>query len=280
MAPSLYRYWAGDFSMRTILYLSPLRKLCSKMAPSRMLRSLALMTAPARAILMCCTFTTVSSLPSISKAVPGRKSLVSINQVFQCQKVTGRAKPGDHAHRRRRGHRPGAEAAVGARVQVRDVHLDDRRRQRLEAIVERDRVVGQGAPVEDDPVRLGALPVQVIDDSPLGRRLEEIDLGTALLRTLADAALDVGQGLGPVDLGLADAEPVQVGAVHDQDPHRPTISRTASSTTSGGTGRPTSARPSSRGRTHSTLPRVAFLSRGMAASTSSALIRGSRPGSP
>src|SRR5438445_5826882 len=70
--------------MRTALNLSPLRKLCSKSAPSRMLRSFALITAPDRASLMCSTFTMASSLPSISNAVPTRKSFVSINQVLRC----------------------------------------------------------------------------------------------------------------------------------------------------------------------------------------------------
>src|SRR2546421_9129179 len=147
--------------MRTALYLSPLRKLCSKIEPSRMLRSLALITAPARASLMCSTLTTVSSLPSISKAVPGRKSFVSINEVLQCEQVPGRAEPGDHAHRRRRRHRAGAEAPVVARIQVREVDFHHWRRQRLETIVESDRVMGQGGAVEDDPVRLRALALPV-----------------------------------------------------------------------------------------------------------------------
>src|SRR5712692_528330 len=64
--------------MRTALYLSPLLKLCSKIEPVSMLRSLALMTAPARASLMCSTLTIESSWPSISNMVPARKSLVEI----------------------------------------------------------------------------------------------------------------------------------------------------------------------------------------------------------
>src|ERR1700693_6035909 len=67
--------------MRTVLYLSALRKLCSKIAPVSRLRSFALITAPARASLMCSTVTTCSSWPSISNIVPLRKSLVEITEL-------------------------------------------------------------------------------------------------------------------------------------------------------------------------------------------------------
>src|ERR1700682_5321415 len=64
--------------MRPVLYLSTLGKLWSKIEPVRTFRSLALITAPARASLICSTLTTCRSWPSISNIVPLRKSLVEI----------------------------------------------------------------------------------------------------------------------------------------------------------------------------------------------------------
>src|ERR1700680_1742051 len=110
--------------MRTVLYLSPLRKLCSKIDPVSTFRSLALMTAPARASLMCSTVTTSSSWPSISNIVPLRKSLVEINQELHGQQIAGESKTRDHS--------PGGAAGDGlrpeflTRVNVGDVDFDRR----------------------------------------------------------------------------------------------------------------------------------------------------------
>src|ERR1700694_1784142 len=131
--------------MRTVLYLSPLRKLWSKIEPVRTLRSLALMTAPARASLMCSTLTTCSSWPSISNIVPLRKSLLEITewsglcQIFHRESVSREAEPGDHASRRARGHAFRSE--LFTRVDVREMDLDGRDLERLQAVVKRGRVV-------------------------------------------------------------------------------------------------------------------------------------------
>src|SRR5437764_10562537 len=100
-----------------------------------MLRSLALMIAPARASLMCSTVTMLSSLPSISKAVPTRKSFVSINQVLHCHQIAARPQPLDDADGGRRRDVCGAEG-LRAPVQVGDVDLDRGGGQRLQTIVE------------------------------------------------------------------------------------------------------------------------------------------------
>src|SRR5207302_8336542 len=88
-----------------------------------MFRSFALITAPERASLMCSTVTMLSSLPSISKAVPTRKSFVSINQILHCHQIAAWPQPLDDADRGRRGHVSGAEA-LRPPVQVGDVDLD------------------------------------------------------------------------------------------------------------------------------------------------------------
>src|ERR1051326_3412554 len=110
--------------MRTVLNLSPLRKLCSKIEPVMTLRSLALMTAPARASLMCSTLTMDRIWPSISNIVPARKSLVLttlFRQKLHRQNVSIESKAGDHAPRRARGD--AVRSPFLARVDVRDVNL-------------------------------------------------------------------------------------------------------------------------------------------------------------
>src|SRR3977135_545535 len=133
--------------MRTVLYLSPLRKLCSKIEPVRTLRSLVLMTAPARASLMCWTLTTCSSWPSISNIVPLRTALVEITalsqllQVLHRQLISRKTKPRDHASRGAGGDALGPK--LFACVDVRDVDLDRRHLESLQAVKERPRVGGQ-----------------------------------------------------------------------------------------------------------------------------------------
>src|ERR687888_375719 len=132
------------------------------MDPVRTLRSLALMTAPARASLMCSTLTMASSCPSISNMVPGRKSLVSITEVLHGGQVAAEAEAHDHSLRRRRRQ---AAAAPGllARVEVRDVDLDHRHRECVQAVEEGVGLVGECGRVEDHPGRAGGLPVQEVE---------------------------------------------------------------------------------------------------------------------
>src|SRR5215471_1235664 len=210
--PSPYRYVASDFSIRTALNFSPLRKLCSKMDPSRMLRSLALMMAPARASLMCSTVTMLSSLPSISKALPALKSFVSINQVLHCHQIAARPQALDDADRGWRRHVPGAEA-LRSGVEVGDVHLDHRRGQGPQAVVEGIRVVGQRARVDHDTGRGRRLVLQEVDDRAFGVRLEAGHLAAELAGAAPDHRLDVRERGGPVHVRLPAAEQVEVGPV-------------------------------------------------------------------
>src|SRR5579859_638288 len=151
------------------------------MDPSRMLRSLALMMAPARASLMCSTVTMLSSLPSISKAVPTRKSFVSINQVLQCHQIAARSQALDDADRGWRRHIPGAEVLHSC-MEVRDVHLHRRRRQGPQAVIEGVRVVGQRPRVDHDTGRARRLALQEVEDVALGVRPEAGHLTAELAR--------------------------------------------------------------------------------------------------
>src|SRR5918911_414394 len=125
--------------MRAARYLSPLRKLCSKIEPLRTRRSLALMTAPARASLMCSTETISNSSPSISKTVPARKSLVEIKQVLQREKIAAGPEPGDDGASRRCRHARTAKT-LRAPEKIGQVNLDHRHCQSFQAVVERVRV--------------------------------------------------------------------------------------------------------------------------------------------
>src|SRR5712692_1564077 len=265
--------------MRAARYFSPLLKLCSKMAPVRTLRSLALMMAPARASLMCWTLTMLSSCPSISNIVPTLKSLLEIKQELHRHQVATKAEPADHAHRRRRGHAAPAEL-LGPGQRVGDVDLQRRHRQRAQAIVEGVRVVGQRRRVDNDAGRPRRLLLEAVDQLALGVALEEDDLAAELPGPGADLLLQVGQGSPAVDLRLPRAQQVQVGAVGDDDPLHGRASRTAWETSRASAWWPGSARPSSRGSTQATCPARAFLSRGMASRMASAATAGNRPGRP
>src|ERR1700674_290187 len=329
--------------MRTVLYLSPLRKLCSKIEPVSTLRSLALITAPARASLMCSTPTMDSNWPSISNIMPLRKSLVEIipalprrsngsghreiwrsrwsepkarvdrlgahrrmrddvgpgpatrgsgrmgskdpvirlsllRQELQCHLISHKSEPRNHAAGGARGHAPGAEFL--ARVDIREVHLHDRERERLEAVEERQRVVGQGPGIDDDAGRAGGLLLQEVDDLALVVALEEADLEAQLLGFGAHGLVEVVEGARPVDVRLPPAEQVQVRPVDDDDPLHASALVTTRRTIPAGTAWPISAWPIRRGITHATLPRLAFLSRAIAARTLFGSTRGGLSGRP
>src|SRR5207302_673434 len=144
------------------------------MAPSRTLRSLALMTAPARAILMCSTLTMLTSFPSISKVEPTRKSLVDSIQVLHGQDVAAAPEAADEAQRRRSGDAPRA-VLLAPREEVGEVHLDHRHVEGSQAVVERDRVMRQCRRVDDHADRVRPFFVEPVDQLALVVGLEEAD---------------------------------------------------------------------------------------------------------
>src|SRR6266849_2889936 len=252
--------------MRTVLNLSPLRKLCSKIEPVITLRSLALMTAPARASLMCSTVTMDRSWPSISNIVPGRKSLVLttlFRQVLQSELVAVEPEPCDDAAGRACGHAFGSKLL--ARVDVGEVDLHHREGKRLQAIVEGERVVRERSRVDDHAGRTRRLRLQAVDDLPLAVALAKGHLHFQLRRTRSHHVVQVWQRPRAVDLRLPLAEKVQVGSVDDHDLSQASDLRTTRGTRRAGTSWPITAWPMRRGSTHATLPRRAFLSAGMAA---------------
>src|SRR5438105_2039122 len=231
------------------------------------------------------TFTMLTSLPSISKVEPTRKSLVDSIQVLHRQDVAAAAEPADEAQGGRRGDALLPEVLT-AGEEVREVHLDDGHVERAEAVVEGDRVMRQCGRVDDHADRVRALFVEAVDQLALVVGLEEADGPAVLLGLGVDHGLDVGQRLAAVDLRLAAAEDVQVGAVGDHEAmlgghvQLESISVTAWRTRSSGTSWPASARPISRSRTHRRRPPRDFLSPPVASSTCSGVSFGSGPGRP
>src|SRR5207302_9315440 len=221
-----------------------------------------------------------SSRPSVSNIVPLRKSFVLINagEKLHGEYVPVEAEACDHSPRGTRGDAAGAELLAG--VDVGDVHLHHRHRERLETIVEGKRVVRERARVDDDPGRGRRLLLQEVDDLAFVVALEQRHLRVALSRGFANHLVQVGQRSGAVDVRLALAEQVQVGAVDDADLHPARAVRTTRLTRPGGTSCPISAKPMRRGSTQATRPRSAFLSVGMVARTLSTGTLGETSGRP
>ena len=106
-----------------------------------------------------------------------------------------------------------------SRVDVGQVHLDERQSRIGNRVTQRDAVVSEGARVHDDArgVRRGFL--QVVHDGAFVVRLEEVQLHAERFRALAEARLNVGKRVAPVLGGIAHTEPIQIRAVHDKYLH-------------------------------------------------------------
>lgn len=138
-----------------------------------------------------------------------------MGDVANRQNVAVRAEAGQH---RRCGERDVGMVPEGlALVDVGDVALDDGNLARGEGVEDRDRRVGEGPRIDDDPRRPDPVLVDPVDDLVLGVALVEGDREPERLGLGPAERFDIAEGLVPVDLGLALAEEVQVGAVEDQD---------------------------------------------------------------
>ena len=71
------------------------------------------------------------------------------------------------------------------------------------------------AGIDDDARRAGSLLLQEVDDLAFMVALEEADLKTQLARLVAHGPIQIVEGSRAVDVRLALAEQVQVGAVDD-----------------------------------------------------------------
>src|SRR5690606_18241578 len=135
---------------------------------------------------------------------------------FQCQLIAERTEPRDGALGR---HRDEALVPIGlARVRVRDVHLDHRRLDRADRVVDRQAGMRQSARVQQHRLRtLGLSLVQPVAQVPLVIRLPDIDLEPQLAPFVLEPRGNVVERVRTVNLRLAQAEQVQVRPVDDID---------------------------------------------------------------
>jgi hypothetical protein len=99
------------------------------------------------------------------------------------------------------------------------VHFDGRYADRLDGVVERIGVVGEGARVDDDPVGGPDRLMQPIDQGPFVVLLERADRHACGGTPLAASLFELPEGDLAVDVGTAGAEEVQIRSVHDEYPH-------------------------------------------------------------
>ena len=119
-----------------------------------------------------------------------------------------------------RGGREHRVAALGlARVDVREVHLDERQLDRRQRVANGEARVRVRAGVDHDAVDLAAQCVDRVDELALAVVLRELQLRAELRRDSAQRALDVGERLAAVQRRLASAEQIQIRAVEDGDLH-------------------------------------------------------------
>src|SRR4051794_23169305 len=153
----------------------------------------------------------------------------------------------------------------------------------LERVADRPRVVGPRARIQQQPVRVVARLVELLDELALVVALEEPGLQLQLARELLDAELEPGQRHVPVVLGGPAAEHVEVHAMEDRDPvpHPVDNSSKAAASSSSATRQPVRSCPGSSTRTKPTRPPRRFLSRPTAALTAARSTAGSSAvGSP
>jgi hypothetical protein len=109
---------------------------------------------------------------------------------------------------------PLALAAAG--VDVGDMHLDDRAFAGLQRVQHRHGEMAEARRIDDDSSRLPRL-LDPVDHLVLAVGLAEFE-GKAMTRgDLAARGLNVGQGLGTVDVRFALAQQIQVGPVQQVD---------------------------------------------------------------
>ena len=101
-------------------------------------------------------------------------------------------------------------------MNVRDVHFDDGPAEHLERIEDRYRREAVAGGVDHNARARADRLVDPVDQDPLGIGLPELEREAELPGPLATHRLDLGKRRGAVNMGLAGAEQVQIGAVQDE----------------------------------------------------------------
>jgi hypothetical protein len=84
-----------------------------------------------------------------------------------------------------------------------------------ESVTEGHARVGEAARIDQGPGEVAA--VQPVDEDAFMIRLAEVDFDPELGGSAPDPVVDLVERLGTIDLGLAGADEIEVGAVEDQD---------------------------------------------------------------
>jgi hypothetical protein len=142
---------------------------------------------------------------------------VTMRQMLKREPVAVDAQAADHTGGNGRHHRVVPE--LFSRVDVRDVHLDQRRGQQGAGVAERVRVMRPRPGVEHDRGGIVGGLVQPGDHLRFGVGLSDVDLEAELLADPHTTFSEVGVRGQTVDVGLPRAEPTQVGSVEDKHLH-------------------------------------------------------------
>src|SRR5690242_3192283 len=192
--------------------------------------------------------------------------LPTAGDVLQREPVAVHAEPADHPGRHGRHYRTVPELL--ARVDVGDVHLDQRGVEQRAGVADRVAVVRPGPRVEHHGGPLVGRRVQPLQHLVFGVGLADLDVEPELLAG-RDAVLgQLRVGGPPVDAGLAGAEPADVRPVEHVHLHGTTSSYAARSSASSGPSRVDGLASPSRTTKRSFAPR-AFLSTRIAECSSS-----------
>ena len=151
-----------------------------------------------------------------------RTLVESRGNVPQRQVVAVHTQTADHAGGDRGDDRMVPELL--ARMDVGDVHLDERSAQHRTGVAQRDRVVRPRRRVEHNGGALGGGGVEPSEHHRLVVGLAHLDLESELLAGAHASGGKLGVADEAVDVGLAGAEPAQVGPVEHVDLHKPTSS--------------------------------------------------------
>ena len=100
-------------------------------------------------------------------------------------------------------------------MDVRDVELDDRAREHLERVEQRQRGEGERRRIDQQARRLVDRGMHQVDEALLAVGLLENQ--RTISRGLAADGFDLGKGRSAVDLGFALAQPVEVGTIENVD---------------------------------------------------------------
>ena len=93
----------------------------------------------------------------------------------------------------------------------------------IERIENGDRRVGEGGRIDDDAGGILAGRVDPVDEFVFAVALQKADLVAEFGSDTRTGRLDIGERLVPIDLGLALAEQIEIGAVQNIDQAHPAL---------------------------------------------------------